>query len=145
METKKRKISKDTLKKVGIGVAIGTGVGLLIGGVVAIVAANSKYNSGAWSDFTMSGGPKVYNNDVINHVKAHSTLKDRLNTGKMVDMAFASFDILNGSLEGPKGGDNWKYKFTKENGVDMFSIKMGNPDYKQGSCTRNNNLYPPEE
>ena len=136
METKERKINKDTLKKVGIGVAIGTGVGLLIGGAAVLAVASAKHNSGAWSSFESSGGPKIYNNDIVNHVKAHSTLKDRMNPGKMVDMAFVSFDILNGSIKGPKESD-WKYKFVKHDGIDSLNVDVSATDYTTPMHARN--------
>ena len=136
METKERKINKDTLKKVGIGVAIGTGIGLLIGGVIVLAVANSKHNSECWSSFESTGGPKIYNNDIVNHVKAHSTLKDRMNPGKMVDMTFASFDILNGSIEGPKES-GWKYKFVNYDGVDVLNNDFSATEYTTPTHTRN--------
>jgi len=136
METKERKINKDTLKKVGIGVAIGTGVGLLIGGIAVLAVTSAKHNSGSWSSFESTGGPKIYNNDIVNHVKAHSTLKDRMNPGKMVDMAFVSFDILNGSIKGPKESD-WKYKFVKHDGFDNLNVDVSATDYTTPTHVRN--------
>lgn len=109
----KKKLLTDEQKQKLKNTAIGVGIGLGTGGLIAvpvIYAITRKHNSDVWSDFSKSGGPKVYNNEVTEMVKKHSTIWDRLNPGKMVDMTFMSFDILNGSVDEPEK-ENWKFKF----------------------------------
>ena len=121
-EKKKRKHltkeQKENLKNICKGAVIGLGM-CSLAAIPAICAINRKYNSDIYSDFASSGGPKVYNNEVTEMVKKHSTIWDRLNPGKMVDMVFMAFDILNGSVEKPKK-ENWKFKFHREDGNDFL-------------------------
>lgn len=107
-----KKETKERIKNILIGVGIGTGLGGLAA-IPIVYAINRKHDSGIWSDFTGSGGPMVYNNDVTKMVKEHSSIWDRLNPGRMVDMSFMAFDILNGSVEKPKN-ENWKFSFSKD-------------------------------
>ena len=109
---------KKTIKHVLIGAGAGLGLGGLA--IIPVVCAiNTKHNSGMWSDFTKSGGPVVYDNDVVKMVKEHSRLFDRLNPGRMVDMTFMCFDILNGSVEKPKN-ENWRFSW--DNNGEMIGM-----------------------
>ena len=113
MKEKKKKYLTTEQKEKLKNTAIGVGIGLGMGGLAAIpmvCAINRKHNSDVWSDFASSGGPKIYNNEITEMVKKHSRFWDRLNPGRMVDMSFMAFDILNGAVKKPKN-DNWKFKF----------------------------------
>ena len=111
-----KKETKERIKNILIGVGIGTGLGGLAA-IPIICAINGKHNSGIWSDFTESGGPKFYNNDITKMVKEHSSFWDRLNPGRMVDMSSMAFDILSGSVEAPEK-ENWKFTFGKDGGIN---------------------------
>ena len=49
----------------------------------------------------------VYDKDVYEFIKKHSTLLERLNPKKMIDMYTLAFAMLSGSIEKPKEG-KWR-------------------------------------
>lgn len=62
-----------------------------------------------YATFTEDDGTqfRVYDEDVYQHVKKHSTIFDRLNPRKMLEMSFLSFMVLSKSCDEPKG--NYMY------------------------------------
>ena len=53
-----------------------------------------------WAKF--EDGLVVYDKDVYAFIKKHSTIIDRLNPKKMIDMYNIAFDMLSGSVSMPK-------------------------------------------
>lgn len=52
----------------------------------------------------------VFDEDVYQLVKRHSRLIDRLNPKKMIEMTWAAFDLLAGSIEKPENvSENWTF------------------------------------
>ena len=54
-------------------------------------------------------GTVITDEAVYRYVKKHSTLLDRLNSRKMVEMTFWAFDILCGSIEPPCKAKDWTF------------------------------------
>ena len=53
-------------------------------------------------------GLVVYDKDVYEFIKKHSTLLERLNPKKMIDMYTLAFGMLSGSIEIPKVKGKWR-------------------------------------